>query len=43
LAFAASFLAWTRGETGFVHVLSRLRALLDKRPYHEPAGAPGHD
>jgi len=43
MAFAASFHAWTRGETGFVHVLSRLRALLDKRPYHEPAGAPGHD
>ena len=43
MTFAASFHAWTRGETGFVHVLSRLRALGDKRPYHEPAGAPGHD
>ena len=43
MTFAASFHAWTRGETGFVHVLSRLGALGDKRPYHEPAGAPGHD
>jgi pyridine nucleotide-disulfide oxidoreductase len=43
MAFAASFHAWTRGEAGFFSVLSRLGALGDKRPYHQPAGAPGHD
>ncbi|HET9651021.1 MAG TPA: FAD-dependent oxidoreductase, partial [Usitatibacter sp.] len=43
MAFASAFQAWTRGESGFGSVLARLFALGDKRPYHQPAQAPGHD
>jgi pyruvate/2-oxoglutarate dehydrogenase complex dihydrolipoamide dehydrogenase (E3) component len=43
MAFASAFHAWTRGEAGLGQVLARVRALGDKRPYHEPAQAPAHD
>ncbi|HET9580985.1 MAG TPA: FAD-dependent oxidoreductase [Usitatibacter sp.] len=43
MAFAAAFQAWGRGEAGLGSVLARLSALGDKRPYHQPAEAPGHD
>ncbi|MGE5098213.1 MAG: dihydrolipoyl dehydrogenase family protein, partial [Betaproteobacteria bacterium] len=43
MAFAAAFQAWGRGDAGLGSVLARLSALGDKRPYHQPAEAPGHD
>ncbi len=43
MAFAGAFHRWTRGEAGLGSVLSSVLSLTDKRRYHEPVQAPGHD
>lgn len=40
MTFVRAFNDWTRGESGFGTVLSKLFSLGDKRPYYAPA--PGH-
>jgi pyruvate/2-oxoglutarate dehydrogenase complex dihydrolipoamide dehydrogenase (E3) component/uncharacterized membrane protein YdjX (TVP38/TMEM64 family) len=35
MAFAEAYNDWTRGDAGFAHVLGKLGALRDKRPYYE--------